>query len=333
MGRVVAFGEVLMRLTPPDHRHISQTDCLNVHFGGAEANVMVNLSNLGHDVRLLTSLPGHSVGDAAMIHLQAHRVDTSFIQRIDGRLGIYYYESGYSLRQAKVIYDRHSSSIQLLDEEMINWDLLLENVQLFHLTGITLALGPVVRQIALRALEEAKKRNISVSFDFNYRSALWSIEEAKIEFQKVLPYVSICFAGYKDFRASLDMEGPEEFDEEELKGFFKLATDRYGMRAIACTNRVVHQSNDHQLQGFLYMDGVTVQTKSFRFAIVDRIGGGDAFASGILHGLLIKKTAEETVQFGTGLAILKHFVSGDVSTYTGHDVERFINSPGVDVLR
>lgn len=145
--------------------------------------------------------------------------------------------------------------------------------------------------------------------------------------------MSICFAGYKDFLTSLDMDGPDEFSEEKLKNFFQITADRYNMRAIACKNRVLFQANEQQLQGFMYLDGQIVKTQPSRFSVVDRIGGGDAFASGILHGLLTGKTAEDTVRFGIGSAILKHFVQGDVSPYTEKDVERFIKSPVGDVSR
>src|SRR5699024_301232 len=214
MANIITMGEILLRLTPENQGHLQQSGNFNVYYGGAEANVAVSLSNFGHNVSFLSAVPSHDIGDAALKQLQKEGVGTKRVHRKGERLGIYFYEPGYSLKQAKVIYDRKFSSILDLPEEIIDWDAVFEQVDVLHTTGITPALSDEMQEFTLTAIKEAKKRSVQVSFDFNYRSKLWSVEKARSAFFEILPYVDICFAGFKDFAYLLDNEGSYVFSEE-----------------------------------------------------------------------------------------------------------------------
>ncbi|WP_028784644.1 sugar kinase [Thalassobacillus devorans] len=333
MANVLTIGELLIRLTPPDHQRLHQTNQLNLFYGGAEANVAMNLSHLGHNVRYFSALPPNDIGEGAVNHLKAGGVDTSYLLRKGERLGLYFLEEGFSLKQANVIYDRKYSSIFELPEQTIDWDDLLKDIDLLHTTGITPALGDGMKEFTITALKEAKKRGIQVSFDFNYRSKLWGVAEAKTAFLEILPYVDICFAGYKDFIYLLDYKGPETFDAEVLKDFYKRMKDQYEITCMACTNRTTYSTSKNDLAAYLF-DGTTFyESPVISFEILDRIGGGDSFASGVLHGILTQLPAQEVIEFGLASGVLKHMVYGDHNQFSEQEVRSFMANIGNDVSR
>src|SRR5699024_7452937 len=298
MANMITIGEILLRLTPENHGRLQQSESFNVYYGGAEANVAVSLSNFGHNVSFLSSVPSHDIGDAALKQLKKEGVDTKWMHRKGERLGIYFYEPGYSLKQAKVIYDRNFSSILHLPEETIDWNAVFKQVDVLHITGITPALSDAMQKFTLTAIKEAKKRSVQVSFDFNYRSKLWSVEKAKSSYFDILPYVDICFAGFKDFAYLLDNEGQDVFSEEYLKKSYQEFASRYDIIYFACTNREIQSSSENEIKGYLFKNSTLYKSESFSFSIVDRIGSGDAFAAGVLHGIFSDMNVQETVNFG-----------------------------------
>lgn len=333
MAQVLTFGELLLRLTPPNKQRINQANAYHSFFGGAEANVAINLSRYGHDTSLLTALPPNDVGRAAISTLQGAGVDTSFIARLGDRLGIYFYEEGFSVKQPQVVYDRKNSSFLQLTETSIDWDAVFAGKDVFHLTGITPALSEAMRDFTFDIVKAAKQRNVTISFDFNYRSKLWSIEEAKKVYVDLLPYVDICFMGFKDLVAFLEVESTVGFDEALLEKHYRDIAKRYDIAYLACTNRTIVSQSKNTLTGYMYHDGHFVASDCQSFDVLERIGGGDAFASGMLHGILSDMTLADTVEFGIASGVLKHTVYGDYTQFSNDDVHAFIQSNGGDVKR
>lgn len=322
-----------MRFTPVNKKRLKQADQLNVYFGGAEANVAVSLSQFGHAVSYLTAIPPNDIGEAAVSHLKMAGIDTRWVFRMGDRLGSYFLEEGFSLKPAKVIYDRKYSAVNELPMLELDWDAVYQEIDVMHITGITPALSSQMKEFTIKAVCEAKKRNVRVSFDFNYRSKLWGLPEAKETFQELLPYVDICFMGYKDFTLLWGLDGPNHFDEERLAAFYGEFAGRFGIQVFASTKRTVYSAGRNDLTGFLYKNGSLFKSTTHKFDIIDRIGGGDAFAAGVLHGILQDDEPTQIIQFGTAASVLKHTVPGDYNRFTPEEVNEFLNQQGGDVSR
>lgn len=324
MGKIITIGELMMRLTPPNHEMLHRAGLFRSDYGGAEANVAVSLSAYGHQAFFLSVLPSNELGDAAIRHLQSNGVNTDWIYRKEARLGVYYYEEGYSARLNKVIYDRKDSSVHQLTTIEIDWKKVFNDVEILHITGITPALSDDMMKFTLNVVKRASEHGVKVSFDFNYRNKLWSTTKAKNAFLSILPYVSICFAGYKDFTLILDEPGPNQFDEQALKGFYTKYSEKYSINYFICTDRQVIEGQKHRLSGYLYHKGKLHKTPYDTFNILERIGGGDAFAAGALHGILTEMNEEDTIRFAVAASILKHTIRGDVNQFTSDEVSQYL---------
>ncbi|HLS09129.1 sugar kinase [Lentibacillus sp.] len=333
MGKIITFGELMLRLTPIGKGRLNQAAEFKAYYGGAEANVAMSLSKFGHHVSFLSAFPPNDIGDAAVSHLVGGGVDTAWIFRQGERLGTYYYEEGYSLKQAKVIYDRDHSAVHHLPDIGLDWQSIYQDIDLLHITGITPALSTELKNLTLEAVKAAKESGVRVSFDFNFRGKLWSVEEAKKTFLEILPFVDICFAGYKDFVYLLGEEGPQSFNEQKLVVFYGNYADKYDISVFASTDRQAISATQNKLQGYVYQNGQLVSSKNYSFELLERIGGGDAFAAGILHGVLTEMEPAHTVEFGTAASILKHMVYGDHNQFTAEEVKQFLQSQGKDVNR
>lgn len=330
--KIVAFGEIMLRLTPPDYTTISQARNYVANYGGGEANVLVSLSHLGHNTSFLTKLPDNQLGDAAVKHLKGHGVDTSYIARGSSNIGMYFVETGFGGRPSKVVYNRKHSSVTRITETDLDYDAIFKDATWFHLSGITLALGEKVREVAYKCLEACKKYGVTVSFDFNYRSKLWTIEESKPHFKKVIPYVDILFGNYFDIHTILDYSLdviPENNIQKKIE-ISKLLMANTKIKYVFSTERIVHTASDNELTSYCVCKDGSIKTDGpIRFSVYDRIGGGDAFASGVIHGLLKDfDNPQFALQFGLATSILKHTLFGDVSTLGVQEVEDFIKTRG-----
>ncbi|REJ10278.1 sugar kinase [Halobacillus trueperi] len=333
MSRIVTLGEPLMRMTPPGFQRVKETKEFQATIGGAELNASVNLANFGHEVAFVSAVPDNDLGENVRKFLRERNVNDQWVKREEGRLGVYFVEEGYGPRSAKVTYDRaYSSFLQVAGQEW-NWDAIFESCQLFHVSGITPALSSSLKEFTLQAVREASKRKVLVSFDCNYRSKLWSEEEAKLAFEQILPYVDICFAGQKDFTHILNVGPEENFHPSLLKKYFREASQDYGISLFACTNREVIDSQSHQLQGFLLQNDQFIESQKHSIQVLDRIGGGDSFAAGILHGMLEGLDEASILDFGKASSILKHTVKGDHSSFSEDEVFGFMNAHLHDVVR
>ena len=280
--KIVTIGELLLRLSPEKPHTLAEAGALTLHFGGGEANAAVALSGFGAEAEFLTALPQNALGDAALSFLKSRGVTASRVLRKQGRMGLYFYEHGVSLRGGKVLYDRSDSVFSRTRAEEYDLSGALENAAWLHLSGITPALGENGAQVALLALKTAKERGIATSFDVNYRPSLWGFEEAKSAFSRLMPFADVCLLSSD----GLDVLGLENAgaDREKCEAAARELKRRYGFRAVALTVRESLSAERNLLSGCLFTDRFYL-SKTYDTQIVDRIGGGDAFSAGLIYAL------------------------------------------------
>jgi 2-dehydro-3-deoxygluconokinase len=331
LKKVVTFGEIMLRLAPNGFHRFFQDNTLNATFGGAEANVAVSLANFGLNSTFVTVLPPHDIGQAAVNSLRYFGVDTSSVIRNGERIGIYYCEKGASQRASKVIYDRAHSAFAEAKPDEFDWDSILNDVDWFHFTGITPALGGMLQKICLNALETAKNKGIFISCDLNYRKKLWSREQAHDVMTKLAKYVDICIANEEDAK---DVFGIEAEDTDIVtgkinrEGYEKVArrlTDEFNFKAVAFTLRTSLSASDNLWSGILYSNGDIYVSKEYALRIVDRVGGGDSFGAGLIYTSLMGYSPQETIEFAVAASCLKHSVEGDFNRMSVNEVLTLMN--------
>ncbi len=314
--RFITIGEILLRLSPPNYEKIRTANSFIINYGGAEANVAASLANLGVDSTFFTVLPDNSVGKSAVRFLRTNDVHMSKTLFSGERIGIYYLEEGFAVRSSKVIYDRKGSSFATYDYSNVDMKAVLAGFDWLHLSGITPALSKNCRELIMMALVAAKELGITVSFDCNYRSALWEWQEARDCITEYLPFVDVLIG-----IEPLNLPGPDGRDlkdglslqpsfKEQDKIFAALAS-RYDFKAIARHVRYVHSGSENSLKAFLWYNGETYESKTFRFNILDRVGGGDAFASGLIYALMDNMEPNDIINFAVSSSVIKHTIHGD----------------------
>lgn len=307
----------MLKLSAAGYQRLEQSKQLGVEFAGAEANVAVSLSKFGVDVCFVSKLPDNVWGESAISCLKQYGVDTAYISRGGDRIGIYFSEKGASQRPSKVIYDRAHSSISESKPEDFNWSEIFRDANWFHFTGITPALSKSAAEICEQACMEAKKRGITISCDLNYRSKLWSSEEAKSVMTKLCKYVDICIANETD---SMDVFG---VSSERLK-------DIFNFKMVCITQRESYSASDNAWSAVMYTDNRILQSQKYDIHIVDRIGGGDSFAAGLIYGLVNNWDNQKALDFAVAASCLKHSIEGDFNLVTVSEVEDLMkgNSSG-----
>ncbi|MEH7235717.1 sugar kinase [Bacillus sp. JJ1562] len=333
MKKIVVFGEPLLRLSTNLGERLFQTDQLTLHYGGAEANVGASLSRFGYAVYFVGKVPINPLGQAYERHLHSFGIQTDYLLKGGERLGTYYLETGVGERSAQVTYDRKGSSFAQLSIDEVHFSEILQGADLFHVTGITPALSESLQELTLEGFKIAKELGVTTSFDFNYRAKLWSLEEASAAIKPFLPYVDICSCGELD---ALNLLGIEEADvtldhSGKLAFYYRKITEMYpNLKYLYSTFRDVMSASHNTLQGNLFVNGELYQSRVHDInQIVDRVGGGDAFASGILFGILERYEPEQIVTFGTSASALKHTVHGDSNVFSEEDIKAFSqNAPG-----
>ena len=324
--RVITFGELMLRLAPEGYYRFVQAEKFGATYGGGEANVAVSLANYGIDVAFVSKIVKNPIGDAAVNSLRKYGVDTSLITRGGERLGIYYLEKGASQRPSKVIYDRAHSSISEAIEEDFDWDNIFKGVDLFHFTGITPALGDNVAEITLKAVKEAKKRNIIVTCDLNYRKKLWSKEKANKVMSELAGYIDVVIANEEDAADVYDIHSSKtdivkgELNKDGYVEVAKKLTDKFGFKKVAITLRESISANDNKWSAMLYTDGEAYFSKTYNVHIVDRVGGGDSFGGGLIYSLLMGFDPQKTIDFAVGASCLKHTIEGDFNLVSVDEV-------------
>ncbi len=331
--KFITMGELLLRLSPPNYEKIRTTGDFKVSYGGAEANVAASLSNLGVDASYFTVVPDSSIGKAAIRYLRSNDVHCSpCIYSDSGRMGIYFLEEGFGVRSSKVTYDRKDSAFATYDFSKVDFSAVLEGFTWLHLSGITPALSENCRELVLYALKTAKQMNITVSFDCNFRSALWGWQEARDCLTQYLPYINILFGiepfnlpdeNGKDLKDGL----PANPSYKEQDRIFREINRRYpNIYAIGRHVRYVHSGSENSLKAFMWYNGETYESRTFRFNILDRVGGGDAFASGMIYALMRDMKPDDIVNFAVAASVIKHTMHGDFNiTDDEESVKKIMN--------
>lgn len=335
--KVVTFGEIMLRLSTPGFTRFVQAQNFDVNYGGGEANVAVALSNYGFESYFVSKLPKHEIGQSAVNHLRRFGVQTNYIARAGERVGIYFLETGASQRASKVVYDRSNSAVTDVNLEDFNWVEIFEGAKWFHWTGITPALGEKAQLVLKKALEVAKQKNVKVSCDLNFRKKLWSTTEAQNVMKPLMEYVDICIANEEDAEKSLGEKAGEtnveqaEIDEE---GYFKLAKhlkEKYNFEAVAITLRESYSASRNGWSAILLDDkncAEPYRSKKYDIQIVDRVGGGDSFASGLIFGLLNYDDTKKALEYAVGASCLKQTIHGDFNLVSVDEVEKLICGDG-----
>ncbi|MFS0772615.1 sugar kinase [Sphingomonas sp. 1P08PE] len=335
MGKFLAFGEVMLRLSPPGRELLLQTPRLDVWVAGAEANVVTQLARLDHDSGLATMVPDNDLGRAAITTLRGHGVDTRTIAIGGERMGLYFVTSGAGMRATEVIYDRAGSSFAQAPAASWDWDALLNGVDRLHLSGITPALGPVSAESAIAAAEAATTRGIAVSFDGNWRGKLWERWDAdpRAILTRLVEHADLMFGNHRDIALLLGRTFSHDAEERRREA----AEAAFGafprLRTIASTARHVEHVDLHRLSARVDTRAGHAQTEEVVLSgIVDRIGGGDAFAAGVLHALRTGGDAGAAAATGLALAVLKHSLPGDAGLFRQADIDAYL-AGGLDVRR
>ncbi|MFI3329308.1 MAG: sugar kinase [bacterium] len=338
MEKIVTFGEIMMRLSTQNYEPIHQSRTYDARYGGGEANVAVALSHMGHETYFMSKLPPNQLGDGAIKHLRSHGVNTEYIARGSTTLGIYFLESGFGGRPSKVIYNRKHSAITRIKKEEFNFDEIFKDATWFHISGITLALNENTFNLALEAMKYAKKHGVTVSFDFNYRATLWELEKAIPAYRAVLQYIDVCFGSFFDINTiagiTIDKKDEKLSMHEKREKVFRNFQEKYDVKYLFGTDRIVYTANENSLAGYYYSKTNSNVTDPIRFTIFDRIGGGDAYASGVIHGLLKDyENPEYAVKFGLNTSVLKHTIYGDAFVLSEDDIEEFMKANGSAEVR
>lgn len=328
MARIVTFGEIMLRLSPPGKELFFQTPQMVATFGGAESNVAVSLCNFGEETAFVTALPSNAVGDSALAELRRFGVTTDFIRRSGDRVGIYFAQTGAVARPSKVVYDRAHSAISEIACGDFDWDTILDGADWFHVTGITPAISEGAAEATLEALEKCKEKGITVSCDLNFRKKLWKWGKTAPEIMsEVARYVNVAIANEEDCQKSLGISievdvTKGELDRDAYQDLARRVLDTFpGMDTLAITLRESH-SADHNGWSALIADrdGLAFSRKYDIRPIVDRIGGGDSFGAGLIWGLRNMETKKEALEFAVAASALKHTVYGDFNRVGRDDV-------------
>jgi 2-dehydro-3-deoxygluconokinase len=343
MTRVVCFGEMLLRLGATGHESLLRSGTLETSFGGAEANVALALAGLGLDASIVTVLPANPVGDACLGELRRHGVRIDGVRRVPGRMGLYFLTRGATLRPAQITYDRSGSAFALLNPRQYDWRALLAEAQWLHVSGITPALSAECEQAVQAALAMAAELNVRISFDCNYRPSLWQgrEEHAQQSLRSIAQQAHVLFAGVRDAKALFDAETGDASGEDAFlatAGSAFAACER--LEFVAGTERIVHGPGHHDLTGYLAdRTGLSASRTQHLVDVIDRIGGGDAFAAGLIYGLELMNGQQgslgrlRAVEFATALAALKHGVPGDFIATSADDVWHGLEADSHDVRR
>jgi len=328
-ARVVTFGEIMLRLSPPGFERLLQSPVLSATFGGGEANVAVSLAHLGLESYYVTRLPSNAIGDAAIRALRAEGVRTDHVVRGGSRVGIYFAETGASQRASTVIYDRAHSAISEMAADAVAWDRVMEGAVWFHVTGITPALGELGTAATKAAVAAARRAGARVSVDLNYRKKLWTEEQAQATMRPLMRDVDVVIANEEDLQSVLGVhvEGADVTTAAlDVEGFRKAAervTREFGPSMVAITLRESLSASDNGWSAVLW-DGpsrILHQSQRYTVRLVDRSGGGDSFAGGLIYGLVSGRAHVDALRFAVAASALKQTIPGDFNRVSAAEVD------------
>ena len=326
--KVVSFGEIMLRLSPDGYYKLFQKPELNTSFCGAEANVAVALSNFGDEAEFVTALPDNDIGRAACRELMRYGVKTDNIVYTGDRLGIFFAEKGASQRPSKVIYDRKNSAIALADPSSFDWEKIFDGADWFHITGITPALSDSLAKISVDAVKAAKKAGLTVSCDINYRSKLWSAQKARPVMTEIMQYVDVCIGNEEDaeivfgIKAGTTDVTKGQLDTDGYKKSLQTVAETFGCKIVAYSQRKSYSASDNGWSGIIYDDEKkqVYTSAQYDIRITDRIGGGDAFASGLIYALHNNISPGTAIETAAAAGCLDQTLEGDFCLFGINDV-------------
>lgn len=334
-NKIVTLGEIMLRFSTKENKTFFQAEEFNINYGGAEANVAILLSSLGEDVSFITKLPENHLGMKAKKLLELHGVKTNNVILSGDKIGSYYVEKGFGVRESKIIYDRKFSEMSLAKEVEFNIENALKDATVFHVSGVTAALGDEHVKLIKKCLQYCKENKVKISIDLNYRSKLWSFKKFSEVMGELIQDADLVF-GWID-------EGAEEFKKvsfeneiEERRFFeekFNMLSRKFNVKAMATTIREVVNANKNKIKGIYIDEEDMVFSKKYEFDILDRIGAGDAFAGGLIYKMINKGTKEECIEFATCTNVYKHSINGDFLSVEESEISRMFSNSKLDVDR
>lgn len=326
MAKIVTLGEIMLRLSPSLQNRFVQANQFDVIYGGGEANVCVSLANYGHQAYFVSKVPQHEIGQAAINHLNRYNVRTEYVLRGGDRLGVYFLETGASMRPSKVIYDRKDSAIALADWNEFDFDTIFKDADWFHYSGITPALSPLAAELTKQACIKAKEHGVTISVDLNFRKKLWTPKQAQAVMVPLMQYVDICIGNEEDAELVLGFK-PKHTNVTnatlQTSDYFEIMremAETFQFKVVASTLRESFSATKNGWRAVLVSEGVLYESKHYMIdPIIDRVGGGDAFSGGLIHGLLTKPT-QAALEFATAASALKHTILGDFNLVSEAEV-------------
>lgn len=334
MAKVVTLGEIMLRLSTPGHERFVQSKSFDVCYGGGEANVAVSLAHYGHDAYFISKLPNNDIGESALKVLRAEKVNVDYVARGGNRIGIYYLESGSALRASKVIYDRANSAISEALLSDFQLEKSLKGASVFHFSGITPALSDNCAKLVQKACKIAKKLGILVSCDLNYRKKLWSKEKARSVMIPLMNYVDICIGNEEDaesclgYKPNSDVVGGKT-DASGYKDIFVRMKNDFNFKIVASTLRESFSASHNGWKALMYDGEKFYESKRYDInSIVDRVGAGDSFSGGLIHGLLTYEDKQIALEFAVAASALKHTIPGDFNHVSVDEVINLMNGDG-----
>ena len=327
MAKIITLGEIMLRLSPPGQDRFVQSELLRVIPGGGEANVAISCANYGHDAYFVTKLPKHEVGQMAVNSLRRYGVKDNYIVRGGDRVGLYYCETGASMRPSKVIYDRAHSAIAMANPSDFDFDAIMQGASWFHWSGITPALSDNAAEITRLACQAAKRHGVTISVDLNFRKKLWSSEKAISVMRPLMQYVDVCIGNEEDaelclgFKPDADVEAGNT-NAEGYKTIFQQMAEEFHFKYVVSTLRESFSATHNGWKAMLY-DGIQFyQSKRYDInPIIDRVGGGDSFSAGLIHGMLkYPNNLANALEFAVAASALKHTINGDYNLVTEDEV-------------
>jgi 2-dehydro-3-deoxygluconokinase len=326
--KIALFGEYLLRLTPPQQQKLVQSQSLEMHWAGSEANIAVSLSIFGSPSLYITALPDNELARAGLSRLHQYAVQTQIIKTEGARVGTYYYESGQGARPGRVIYDREYSSFSYLKPGQINWNEILDTAGWFHWSGITPALSQGLADVCMEALQAAQEKKMVISADFNYRNTLWNYgRHCSRVMPELLQFCDVILADVDTAKLYFGIEPDADNLVESTFALLKNALPN--VRHIAMTMRKQESANSNQYIGYLWNEGKIYTSQPYHIQqIAERIGAGDAFMAGLIHSLKTGSSLAETIEFATACGVIKHSITGDFNIATREEIDTVIQQSG-----
>lgn len=334
MEKMVGFGDYLSRLSPVGYKRFIQASMYEVNYTGAEANVCVSLACMGMNTEFVTRLPDNDIARAALSEILKYRVNVDHVAWGGERMGLFYLEKGASQRPSKIVYDRKYTSIATASYDDFDWDAIFSGATRFHITGITPALGPGMPEVCLKAIQKASSMGITVSCDLNYRKNMWTPDEAKACMEKIVPYVDLLIANEEDADKVLGIKAKDsnvvsgKLSPEGYVEVANLICSRYGVKEVGITLRKSISASDNEWGALLYSGSRPYFSKSYPIHIVDRVGGGDSFAAGLLYGAMNGYDPQKRIEFAAAASCLKHSIEQDFNLVNAQEVELLMSGDG-----